>query len=138
MKQKSYTKLFLWKYLKKITKIALDGFRWLLLKKNETNWWFGVLQNLELIQKWKYDFLMTILHWLVICWATLCIELLEPPPLARKCYVICLINTTSGDLYRLHKYNILFHFNHKFIILLHIKSIWTQFIYKLQCDYMPR
>ena len=26
------------------------------LKENETNWWFGVLQNLELIKKWKYDF----------------------------------------------------------------------------------
>ena len=25
------------------------------LKENETNWWFGVLQNLELIKKWKYD-----------------------------------------------------------------------------------
>jgi hypothetical protein len=26
------------------------------LKENETNWWFGVLQNLELIRKWKYYF----------------------------------------------------------------------------------
>jgi hypothetical protein len=26
------------------------------LKENETNWWFGVLQNLELIKKWKYNF----------------------------------------------------------------------------------
>ena len=26
------------------------------LLENETNWWFGVLQNLELIKKWKYDF----------------------------------------------------------------------------------
>jgi hypothetical protein len=26
------------------------------LKENETNWWFGVLQNLELITKLKYDF----------------------------------------------------------------------------------
>ena len=27
-----------------------------ILKENEANWWFGVLQNLELIKKWKYDF----------------------------------------------------------------------------------
>ena len=26
------------------------------LKENETNFWFVVLQNLELITKWKYDF----------------------------------------------------------------------------------
>ena len=26
------------------------------LKENETNWWFGVIQNLELIKKLKYDF----------------------------------------------------------------------------------
>ena len=29
--------------------------RWYMLKENETNWWFGILQNLELIKKWKYD-----------------------------------------------------------------------------------
>jgi hypothetical protein len=28
---------------------------WYMLKENETNWSFGVLQNLELIKKWKYD-----------------------------------------------------------------------------------
>ena len=28
----------------------------LFLKENETNWWFGALQNLELIKKLKYDF----------------------------------------------------------------------------------
>ena len=27
-----------------------------LLKENETNRWFGVLQNVELIKKWKCDF----------------------------------------------------------------------------------
>ena len=26
------------------------------LKENEPNWWFGVLQNLELIKKLKHDF----------------------------------------------------------------------------------
>jgi hypothetical protein len=36
------------------------------LKENETNWWFGVLQNLELIKKLKYDFFNEILQGLML------------------------------------------------------------------------
>ena len=32
------------------------------LKENETNFWCVVLQNLELIKKWKYDVFMKILQ----------------------------------------------------------------------------
>ena len=37
-----------------------------ILKENETNWWFGVIQNLELIKKIKYDFFNEILQGLVL------------------------------------------------------------------------
>ena len=37
------------------------------LKENETNWWFGVLQNLELIKKTEnMTFLMKILQGLML------------------------------------------------------------------------